>query len=103
MKKLVAVFLIFSIVYSICVFFVVKYDVSYYATFENGDTVKVDSIIAVPISSVEQIGKMWPEYHAEINIKIEGKEIILRSKPFLFCDDPKIKGQYAGRNIYCFD
>lgn len=77
--------------------------VSYYATFENGDTVKVDGIIAVPISSAEQVGKMWPEYYAETTIDIEGKEIILRSEPFLFCDNPEMKGRYEGRNVYCFD
>jgi len=74
--------------------------VDYYATFENGDTVKVDSITAVPILSVEQIGRMWPEYYAETTVNFEGKEITLRSKPFLFCDNPELEGSYAGRNVY---
>lgn len=78
-----------------------KPDVNYYATFENGNTVKVDSIIAVPILSVEQIGRMWPEYYVETTVDIGGKEITLRSKPFLFCDDPELEGSYAGRDVYC--
>lgn len=97
------------VVFLICVCFVSQFAlhvernnraVSYYATFENGDTVKVDNIIAVPILSVEQIDIMWPEYYAETKIKVEGKEIILRSKPFLFCDNPEMEGCYAGRNVY---
>ncbi len=75
--------------------------VGYYATFENGATRQVDSIIAVPILSVEQISRMWPEYHIETTVDIEGKEITLRSKPFLFCDDPELEGSYAGRDVYC--
>lgn len=78
-----------------------NHDVSYYATFENGETVKVDNIIAVPILSVEQIDIIWPEYHAETKIEIEGKEMIFRSKPFLFCDNPEMEGHYAGRDVYC--
>jgi len=80
-----------------------KYNISYYAAFENGDTVKVDSIIAVPISSTEQISRMWPEYHAETIIDIEGKKVLLRSKPFLFCDNPEIAGRYEKRDVYCPD
>ncbi len=74
--------------------------ITYYATFENGETIKVDSIITVPIFSVEQVSKMWPEYYAETKIGVDGKEIILRSKPFLFCDNPEIVGHYAGRDVY---
>jgi len=76
-------------------------NVNYCATFESGETVKVESIIAVPILSVEQIDRMWPEYHIETTIDIDGKEITLRSKPFLFCDDPEFEGSYAGRDVYC--
>lgn len=76
--------------------------ISYYATFERGETLKVDSIIAVPILSVEQIGRMWPEYYVETTVKVGGKEMTLRSKPFLFCDNPEMEGwSYAGRDIYC--
>lgn len=75
--------------------------ISYYAAFENGDTVKVDNIIAVPILSVEQIGRMWPEYYVETMVKVGGKEMTLRSKPFLFCDNPELEGSYAGRDVYC--
>jgi len=76
-------------------------DVNYYATFESGDTVKVDSIIAVPILSVEQVSRMWPEYYVETKVRVGGKNIILRSKPFLFCDNPELEGTYAGRDVYC--
>ncbi len=77
------------------------YHTSFYATLENGDTFKVDTITAYPISSVEQISRMWPEYHIETTVDFEGKEITLRSKPFLCCDDPEMEGHYAGRDIYC--
>ena len=76
-------------------------DINYYATFESGETVKVDNIIAVPILSVEQIDRMWPEYYAETIVDVGGKEITLRSKPFLFCDNPELEGNYAGRDVYC--
>jgi len=74
-----------------------------YAVFENGDTVKVDSIVAVPIWSEEQVNMIWPEYYAETKIKVEGNEIILRSRPFLFCDNPGTEGSYKDRNVYCLD
>ena len=77
--------------------------VNYYATFENGDTVKVDSIVAVPIWSEEQVNMIWPEYYAETKIKVEDNEIILRSRPFLFCDSPGTEGSYKDRNVYCLD
>lgn len=75
--------------------------ISYWATFENGATKQVDNVIVVPILSVEQIDRMWPEYYAETKIIVEGKEITLQSRPFLFCDNPEIEGNYAGRNVYC--
>jgi hypothetical protein len=43
---------------------------------------------------------MWPEYHIETTVDFEGREITLRSRPFLFCDDPEIEGSYAGRDVY---
>lgn len=109
--KTTAIVMARIVVFLLCVYSIVwitclllnwggKCPVSYYATFENGDTVKVDNIIAVPISSVEQVSKMWPEYYAETTINIDGKEIILRSKPFLFCDNPEMEGKYAGRDVY---
>ena len=106
MMKKVAAVLLFSVLCNGYLFVVLcntidKYDVSYYATFKNGDTVKVDNIIAVPILSVEQIGRMWPEYYVETTVKIGGNEITLRSKPFLFCDNPELEGHFAGRDVYC--
>jgi len=77
--------------------------ISYYARFESGDIVRVDNIIAVPVLSAEQVSKMWPEYYAETMIVIEGKKIILRSEPFLFCDEPEMEGRYTGRAVYCSD
>ena len=74
--------------------------VSYWAVFESGDTVKVDSIVAVPISSAEDVDRMWPEYYAEITVNVGGQEIILRSKPFLFCDNPEMEGTHGGRVVY---
>ena len=77
------------------------YHTSFYATFENGETVKVENIIAVPILAAEQIDRMWPEYYVETKVNVGGKEITLRSKPFLFCDNPELEGTYAGRDVYC--
>ena len=74
--------------------------VSYWAVFESGEIVKADSIVAVPISSAEDVGRMWPEYYAEITVNVGGQEIILRSKPFLFCDNPEMTGKYGGRVVY---
>ena len=74
--------------------------VSYWAVFESGDIVKVDSIVAVPILSAEDVDRMWPEYYAEITVNVGGQEIILRSKPFLFCDNPEMEGTHGGRVVY---
>jgi hypothetical protein len=87
--------------FSLAIIALIAYQpISYYATLENGDTFKVDTITAYPISSVEQISRMWPEYHIETTVDFEGREITLRSRPFLFCDDPEIEGSYAGRDVY---
>jgi hypothetical protein len=76
-------------------------NVRYFATFENGTVKQVDGIVTFPIWSVEQIDRMWPEYYAETKVNVGGKEIILRSNPFLFCDNPELEGSYAGRDVYC--
>lgn len=101
-KLKTAVGLMFCVFFACSVFYIMSNagKISYYATFENGNTVKVDNIVAVPIWSVEQIDKIWPEYYAETKISVDGKEIILRSKPFLFCDNPEMEGNYAGRDVY---
>ena len=99
-----AVSFVFCVCFAVSVFYIATqsvFQISYYATFESGETVKVDSIIAVPILSVEQIDRMWPEYHIETKVKVAGKEITLRSKPFLFCDNPELEGSYVGRDVYC--
>lgn len=74
--------------------------VQYWARFEDGTVVSVDTIVVFPIQKPEDIAGMWPEYYVVMSATISGNDFEMYSRPFLFCDDPNLAGEHFDRMVY---
>lgn len=80
-----------------------KEKVVYWASYQDGHRVRVEDLVVIPMMGPNDVNGIWPEYYAEKEVQfpvVEGVRLVLRSRPFILSENPKVQGKFGERMVY---